>query len=240
MRLFKMFLGILLLPMCAAMTLTALHLARALALPAGSAAGTPTIAFCVGYALWLMVFVLLPQPIRTYVLGHELTHALWALLMGARVSGLRVGKSGGQVRTSKSNWAIVLAPYFFPFYAMLFIGLFFLVNVFWSMADYGWVLFFLVGLGWSFHVTFTLMTLLTVSQPDVQSQGVVFSVVVIYLMNLLFIVITAGLLSREARLAALAAQFWNDCGVCYGWTLDKLALFWHSAASWLLPNHRSN
>ena len=238
MRLLKLFIAVVLLPMCAAITLSALHLAQVLTQFPGRWSATPNTAFCVGYGLWLLVFVLLPKPVRTYVLGHELTHALWALLMGARVSGLRVGKSGGQVRTSKSNWAIVLAPYFFPFYAMLFIGLFFLINTFWSLADYGWVLFFLIGLGWSFHVTFTLMTLLTVSQPDVRSQGVLFSVVVIYLMNLLFIVVTAALLSSEVRLTEAAGGFWNNSLICYGWTLDKLVLFWHSAASWLLPKHR--
>jgi len=237
MRLLKLFIAILLLPMCVALTLSGLQLAQALALRPGTFAGTPTVAFCVGYALWLVIFVALPKPIRTYVLGHELTHALWALFMGARVSDLRVGKSGGQVRTSKSNWAIVLAPYFFPFYAMLFIALFYLVNAFWSLADYGWVLFFLIGLGWSFHVTFTLMTLVTVSQPDVQSQGVVFSAVVIYLMNMLFIVGTAACLSHDVRLADVAGGVGKNWVFCYGWTLDKLWLFWHCAASWLHQKH---
>ena len=119
-------------------------------------------AFATGYALWLGVFVFLPKPMRTYVLGHELTHAIWALMMGARVGGLKVKKTGGQVRTSKVNWLIALAPYFFPFYAMLFIGVFFITYAIWNLSAYLWVLFFLVGLGWSFHVTFTLMMLLTV------------------------------------------------------------------------------
>ena len=51
---------------------------------------------------------------------------LLALLLDAkRGGGLKVSKTGGQVKTSKTNWFITLAPYFFPFYAMLFIGLFF-------------------------------------------------------------------------------------------------------------------
>src|SRR5436190_23144549 len=98
-----------------------------------------------GYACVLLVYAFLPKPMRTYVLGHELTHALWALMMGARVSGLKVRKTGGQVKTSKTNWLITLAPYFFPFYAVLFVGLFFLARAIWNLDQY-LVLFFLIGL----------------------------------------------------------------------------------------------
>ena len=36
----------------------------------------------------------LPPLTRTYVLGHELTHALWTVLFGGRASGLKVGDAG--------------------------------------------------------------------------------------------------------------------------------------------------
>jgi hypothetical protein len=166
---------------------------------------------------------------RTYVLGHELTHALWALLMGARVSGLKVRKTGGQVRTSKINWFIALAPYFFPFYAMLFIAGFFLVHAVWSLTPYLWVLFLLVGLGWSFHVTFTLMVLFTVSQPDVRSQGVMFAAVIIYLMNLLAMTVTATMLSQSLTFAMLGRSVAHNLAVSYGWTLDKCGALWEYA-----------
>ena len=44
----------------------------------------------------------------------------------------------------------------------------------------------LVGLTWGFHVTFTLY-MLTKEQPDVLQNGRLFSYVVIYLANLLFL-----------------------------------------------------
>jgi hypothetical protein len=170
-------------------------------------------------------------------LGHELTHAIWALLMGARVSGLSVGKTGGQVRTSKTNWAITLAPYFFPFYAVLFIILFQIAAAIWDLSAQMWVLFFLIGLGWSFHVTFTMMVLLTVSQPDVESQGVLFSAVVIYLMNLLTMTLTATLLSHSLTFTQFLRSYGENTGRSYVWTLDKLGDVWNYAlASW---KHRS-
>jgi hypothetical protein len=224
MRLLKLLVAILLLPAAAALTLTLVALARQL-LGAGHVA-----AFGAGYALWLVVFLVLPKPMRTYVLGHELTHAFWAWLMGARVSGLKVGAAGGEVRTSKINWFIVLAPYFFPFYAMLFLGLFFLGHAIWDWSAYYGGLFFLVGLGWSFHVTFTLMILFTTAQPDVKSQGVVFSAVVIYLMNLLVIAVTATGLLPALSYRQLGGQLGRDLALAYGWTLDKLLALWQYAA----------
>ena len=230
MRWMKVFIAILLLPACVAATLAAMQIAHVLITGSETLSG---VAFGVGYLLWLVVFVFLPKPMRTYVLGHELTHALWALLMGARVSGLKVRKSGGQVRTSKTNWAIALAPYFFPFYAILFITGFFIVHAIWNLSEYMWVLFFLVGLGWSFHVTFTMMILLTVRQPDVQSQGLLFSAVVIFLMNLLTMTVTATALSNAFTFAMLAKSFGANLSVSYGWTLDKFVTVWnYAAAAW--------
>jgi positive regulator of sigma E activity len=97
------------------------------------------------------------------------------------------------------------------------------------------VLFFLVGLGWSFHVTFTLMTLLQSSQPDLKSQGILFSAAVIYCMNLLVILLTATLLSQTLRVMALGETVTRDCVTAYGWTLDNFLALWHYAAS--LLNH---
>jgi hypothetical protein len=226
----KLLIGILLLPACFAFTASLWHLAETGWFTGKPLASQPAIAFGAGYGLWLLVFLVLPKPTRTYVLGHELTHAIWALMMGGRVSGLRVGKTGGQVRTSKTNWFITLAPYFFPFYAMLFIAAFFLVNIGYDLSRYLWVLFFLIGLGWSFHVTFTLMILFTVQQPDVKSQGVIFSAVVIYLMNLLTITITAVALSHTLTFGQLGTTAGKDLWASYRWTLDKCGALWQDTA----------
>jgi hypothetical protein len=236
-KIIKFCVAVLLLPACGALTLSAGHVGRALLGPPTGGFGwsSPAVAFATGYGLWLVAFVLLPKPMRTYVLGHELTHAFWALLMGARVGELKVRKTGGQVKTSKTNWFITLAPYFFPFYAMLFIGLFFAANAIWGLDRYLNVLFFLIGLGWSFHVTFTLLTLLQSGQPDLRSQGFLFSAVVIYCMNLLVLLLTATLLSQTFPVTALVGTVASDCATAYGWTLDNFLALWHYAAS--LLNH---
>src|SRR6267142_2104990 len=58
------------------------------------------------------------RPIRTYVFGHELSHALAAWMSGANVKHFRVSKRGGSVSVSKSNIFIALAPYILPLYAL--------------------------------------------------------------------------------------------------------------------------
>lgn len=145
-----------------------------------------TIALAAGYALWLVLWFFLPRPAKTYILGHELTHALWALLFGAKVSKLKVSGKGGSVSLSKTNLWIILSPYFFPFYTFVVIVLWLLARILIKPVPFKPIWFFLIGLTWSFHACFTLNTLL-IKQPDIQIYGRIFSYTIIYLINLLLI-----------------------------------------------------
>jgi positive regulator of sigma E activity len=68
-----------------------------------------------------------------------------------------------------------------------------------------------------------------VDQPDVQSQGWLFSMVVIYLMNLLVIAGAVTALSDRVTLADLGRTAGTATGAAYGWTLDKLVALWQHA-----------
>ena len=179
----KTLVGILLLPVCVAVTRTLYALLWHLQ---GDGAGisSSTLGLLLGIALWTFLYLVLPRPVRTYVLAHELTHALWGYLMGAGVSQLRVSEKGGSVMVSKSNFLITLAPYFFPFYTVCVIALHGVLWLFMDMQNYGPLWMGLVGLTWGFHVTFTV-TMLDGHQPDVAAYGRVLSYTVIYLMNVL-------------------------------------------------------
>ncbi|MCX7590772.1 MAG: hypothetical protein N2255_04005 [Kiritimatiellae bacterium] len=185
MRVWKFFVGLALLPCCVAVTRTFFRLLASLQPPLD--AGTiPAGAWAIfaGAILWCALFFMFPRPLRLYVLGHELTHALWGVLMGAKVSRLRVRSDKGSVTLSKTNWFITLAPYFFPFYTALVIVAYLVLSLFLPASRYYLFWLGLVGFTWAFHLTFTVYALLQ-HQPDIRENGIVFSYAMIYVMNLL-------------------------------------------------------
>lgn len=141
-----------------------------------------TLAFGGGFLGWLAVFYLLPTPVRSYVLAHELTHAIWGTLMGARIAKIKVKKQSGYVALSKTNFLIALAPYFFPLYTMIVIAVYGVLSMYADVSRFylGWL--GLVGFTWGFHFTFTLTTLMQ-HQTDIHQYGRLFSYTVIYLFN---------------------------------------------------------
>jgi hypothetical protein len=84
-----------------------------------------------GAACWVTVFLLLPKPMWIYVLGHESTHAVWTWIFGGKVKRFKAASSGGHVVTTKNNFVITLAPYFFPFYAVLVVLVFVVGDLLW-------------------------------------------------------------------------------------------------------------
>lgn len=153
------------------------------------------LAFTSGIAVFLAVWHFWP-PVRLYVLGHELTHAIVALMFGARVSNLKVASSGGSVTVSKSNMMITLSPYFFPFYTLILALCAFVTSLFLPALPCPSAWFFLAGFTWFFHICFTLDSLIR-RQPDIIEFGRLFSYVMIWFFNvgcvLLFLVALTSL-----------------------------------------------
>ena len=179
----KLIIGLALLPFCAALSSVLFSLLKEF--PAWRSSGWSGLALPVGFALAAAGFFLLPRPFRVYVLAHELTHAAWGALMGARVGKIKVGPNGGHVMLSKSNFAISLAPYFFPFYTGLVTVLWVASGFFFDVSPYEPWYLAAVGLTWGFHLTFTVY-MLAQRQPDIQENGRIFSYVIIYAVNLVF------------------------------------------------------
>ena len=183
MHFLKLLSGLLLLPLCVAVT-CAIADVLGNAQGKGSLFSAEAVCLLAGFLIWLLCWFFLPSPMRAYILGHELTHALWAILFGGRAKDLRVTAKGGSVRVTKSNVLITLAPYFFPFYTILLICIRLLLGFFFDLTPYAAVWLFLVGFTWSFHFTFTLQSLM-IRQPDIQEHGRLFSYTLIYLLNML-------------------------------------------------------
>ncbi|MGD9873625.1 MAG: hypothetical protein AB7T27_05070 [Kiritimatiellia bacterium] len=174
--------GILLLPVCVIVLLSLFHLIMALQPESAQQVPRSVWGLLIGFFLWIFLFMVCQKPVRTYVLGHELTHALWAAVAGARVSRLRVNGRGGSVQVSKSSFLISLAPYFFPFYTFCALILYAGFSLFYDQRIYEPFWLGLVGLTWAFHLTFTIQMLLQ-HQPDIIENGRLFSYVIILLFN---------------------------------------------------------
>ena len=206
----KLILALLLLPLCIGAVSALVRVLRAT-----GGADHFWVAFAGGAACWLVVFLLLPKPMLLYVFGHELTHALWTWLFGGRVKKFKASASGGQVVVSKSNFLIVLAPYFFPLYAVLVVALFALGHLVFDWSRQVVWFHLLLGAAYSFHVTLTWHILQT-RQSDITSQGWLFSAVVIFLGNIGVLLVALPVLT--ARVKLLTAMGWwlhDSAGVLF-------------------------
>lgn len=144
---------------------------------------TVPLAFITGAGVYLIMHLLLWKPIFIHVMGHELTHAFWAVLLGGKIKSLLVSQTGGQVTLSKTNFLIALAPYFFPLYTFLVMCLYLI-----SAPKFYPLLAFLSGATLMFHLALTLHSLRD-EQSDIRDVGVFFSLSFVYLMNLLGVVV---------------------------------------------------
>jgi hypothetical protein len=196
----KTVIAILLLPFCAGAVGAFLRVVR----ETGSA-DTFWVAFVGGAACWLVVFLLLPAPMLVYVFGHELTHALWTWLFGGKVKKFKATARGGHVVISKSNFLIVLAPYFFPLYVVLAVLLFMIGHLFFGWERHFAWFHLIVGAAYAFHVTLTWHILKT-RQSDITSEGYLFSAVIIFLGNIG--VLLAGLPLLTARVSVMTSLGW--------------------------------
>lgn len=209
--------GVLLIPCGIALTRTVVACIGASAALSLTGGARPFLMVAVGVMVAAFVFWALPAPVRLYVLAHELTHALWGALLGARISGLRVSGSGGHVKLSQSNWLIALAPYFFPFYTFIVILAYYILLIFFDLRPYAFAWLGLIGFTLGFHFVFTIYALAQ-DQQDVRDYGRVFSFGMIYLINMLgvclvlLIVAPLTLPDLIRRLAGDQAVVWSICG----------------------------
>jgi hypothetical protein len=178
---------------------------------ATESADTVWAAILAGAACWIVIYLTLPKPMTAYVFGHELTHVLWAWLMGGKVKRFKATAKGGYVVLTRSNFLIVLAPYFFPIYAVAVVILFNFGNWFWNWVPYRVWFHLLLGAAYAFHVTLTWKVLRT-RQSDIVEQGYLFSAVVIWVGNVAVLILAIPLLTGRVSVLTALAWSWNLTG----------------------------
>ncbi len=150
--------------------------------------------FIAGFGVYLIIQFLFFKPMRIYIFGHELTHAIGALLCGSKIKQFKVNKKKGSLVVSKSNFFISLAPYFFPLYTTIILLLYFVLNKFIDIAPYTRWFMFATGFTLSFHLALTLYAILE-GQPDIRKTGILFSLVLIIIVNIIVIELILKLIS---------------------------------------------
>jgi hypothetical protein len=172
--------------------------------------------FSLGAVLWTIIFFGLPRPLWIYVFGHELTHALWVWIMGGRVSKFHVSSDGGHIISNKQNFWIALAPYFFPIYSIEIIALYGSLGLFYNVEPYHRWLYAGIGLTWAFHVSFTLW-MIPKGQTDLTYYGTFFSLVIIYLMNLLLLTALLIIASPHVTVRDFTSEWMNNAHAFSAW-----------------------
>ena len=198
-------------------------LCQSVILLSGSGVSVEALSLLGGMAAFALAWMSLSHPVKTYVLGHELTHALWGLLFGAVPSSIKVGASGGSVRLSKSNMLITLAPYFFPFYTFVVIVTALVTSAFVRPLPFLPLWMFAIGFTWAFHVLFTLETL-TQRQPDVKLYGRLFSWTVILVGNAALVLTWMGA-TTSLSFRQIGGLVLRDVTGAYLWLWQWLSTF---------------
>ena len=158
-----------------------------------------------------------------YVLGHELTHALAAVLCFGKVQAMSVNMEGGYVDTDTDNLFVALAPYFVPLWMLVWMLVFFVVNWISPFEAYLPWLFGGFGFWWAFHVYWTLWVIPR-EQPDLLENGVVLSFMIIMLTNI------AALVGMLRCFGVISLRgYWQDFKFC----AREIYVTYHDLALWL-------
>ena len=157
-----------------------------------------------------------------YVLGHELTHVIFVYLCGGSVSGMHVTADGGYIMTNKSNAIIALSPYFVPFWSVIVLLGFTAFSFFIQIPYHSEILYGLIGATWAFHLLWTFW-MIQRDQPDLQENGFYFSIVVIYLANIIVLSVLLCLAPGN-----LTWHHWVNQFLDSGILLKTLVLQWIS------------
>ena len=216
MRIIRILLVLLLLPCCAALTKTILFLITSCELHSLGCMSMPVRALAAGLICWLLIFFFLPAPVRMYVTAHELTHAFWAAVLGRGISGIRISKQGGYVKLTSSNFFIALAPYFFPFYTIIVILVYYILQLFFELRGGYLLLPGLIGFTLGFHFSFTIYALSS-PQKDVYQYGRLFSYVIIYLANMLVVGFFLVMISPAVSLKLFVASLIFNLSTMWNW-----------------------
>ena len=173
-----------------------------------------TVFFLIGFASYLTFFLAFHRPVRAYIIGHELTHALWVFLFRGKVREVHLSKNQGRIKATKTNALIALAPYFFPLYTILLIAAYSLASQWIDFGPYYRFVVFGIGFTWSFHLLLNLF-ILHRGQEDLRLYGSFFSLILIVLFNFVILGLIITFVTDGITLKSYLSRLTNDAAKFY-------------------------
>lgn len=212
-RLFHWAIGIFLIPLCFITVITLIKESGEDRILETIWYSTNLVCFVAGALLMLSWFVLgiaNDQLLYLYVLGHEMTHAMFVYVCGGRISAIHFSTEGGYVMTNKSNILIALSPYFIPFWSAVLISLHGFISLWADIPGGGLILTGLIGFTWTFHIVWTVW-MIPKDQPDLKENGTFLSLMLIIFTNLILFSLILCATSHEVQLLSFVFEWWNTC-----------------------------
>lgn len=168
--------------------------------------------FIWGIAAYIVLHLLFYKPTFLYVLGHEAVHAGTSWIMGGEIKGFKVSKEGGAVTTDKTNVLVELSPYFVPIYAIVIAVVYFVVASSYNINGSTFV--FLIGFTLAFHIISTI-EVMKIRQPDIMKSGYIFSIIFVYVLNIVVISLIFSLLFPSFKAKVFFLDAWASSGRMY-------------------------
>ncbi len=168
--------------------------------------------FTWGIASYVILHLIFYKPTYLYVLGHESVHAGLAWIFGGKIKSFKVSSERGSVGTDKSNFVIELAPYFIPIYAIIITIIYFVVASSYNINSALFV--FLIGFTLAMHMISTI-EVMKIRQPDIVKSGYLFSIVTVYILNIVVISFIFSLIFQAFSMHKFFIDLWGQSKYIY-------------------------
>ena len=159
------------------------------------------LTFLLGATIYLGLHTIIGKPLKLYVFGHELMHAVAMWCSGGQVKAFKVSAKGGSVSGTKTSLFIALAPYLIPIFSVVVTVAYLVAGWFSDVRAYASWFYGLLGGTLAFHLAFTGEFVKT-RQPDLIESGRLLSLTLIYWVNLALVALAVALVTP-------GMLFWN-------------------------------
>lgn len=170
--------------------------------------------FMYGLTSYVVMHIFFFKPKYLYNMGHEGVHVISTWLSFGKAKNVKVSSEGGSVETTKSNFFISLSPYFIPVYTLLLCLAYFIFSKLQDTSAYTPYFIFFLGFTLAMHIIMTVEAL-RVAQPDLIKTGYLFSLSLIYLINVMIAGLIIGFIFTGFSFADMFMDFCNGTKAVY-------------------------